>query len=193
MALTSRDRLMGSAPYVTAPSAPQHPTFSELVVLLREDRAANLREWSSPGFQALLAYRLARYQRGLGSRPSQLVFGVISKRLQHRAARRYGIRIHHSAVIGRRVRLIHQSAISIQAGSVIGDDCWLRQGVTLGSITTPPAGSPTLGRDVRLGANVVIEGGCTIGDSVRIGPNSVVIADVPEGASVMPARSRRRG
>ena len=181
---------MHTSPHITPPSLPPRLSLTGLVKLVLEDRASNLGEWSYPGFQALLGYRLACYSQGLRPGVLRRTVGGLQRRLQRRVARRYGIRIDRSATVGRRVRLIHQSAITIHPGTVIGDDCWLRQGATLGSAWASAAEAPTLGRDVRLGANVVIEGSTCVGDSVRIGPNCVVVEDVQDGMSVFPARCR---
>jgi serine O-acetyltransferase len=177
-------------PPATPPSAPREPTLAQLLALLREDRAANLEEWRYPGFQALLAYRLHGYvgqirfpiARRLGERARRV--------LRDRAVRRYGIELADSAVIGRRVRIIHQNGIVIHPGAVIGDDCWIRQGAQVGSRGDERSAGPVLGAHVRLGVNVIVSGDVVVGDGAHLGPNGVVTEDVPASGTTMPARNR---
>jgi serine O-acetyltransferase len=176
---------------VTAPTAPTEPGLRQLVGLLREDRDANLREWRYPGFQALLAYRLGRFGRQIRPTLTRRLVGALHRRLRRRAARRYGIDIDVTAVIGRRVRISHQSGIAIHGDAVIGDDCLIRQGAAVGEPSDGQT-APVLGRNVGLGVGVAIANGVVIGDGARIGPNCVVTEDVPELSTAMPPRQRSR-
>ena len=76
--------------------------------------------------------------------------------------------------------------------AVIGDDCMLYQGATLGMTGKQLEGKrhPTLGNNVLVGANAVVLGDITIGSDVRVGAGAVVVKAVPEGATVVgvPAR-----
>lgn len=179
-------------PSAAPPTATPEPTLRELLTLVREDREANLGEWRYPGFQALLAYRLGRFGRRVSPGVLRRLVLCVPRTLRRRATRRYGIELHETALIGRRVRIIHQSGIAVHAGVVIGDGCWIRQGVQLGArwVRTGPA--PVLGKDVRLGVNVSIVGDVIVGNEARIGPNCVISRDVPEGSAVMPARHRTK-
>jgi serine O-acetyltransferase len=103
----------------------------------------------------------------------------------------YGVELPVTAAIGRRVIIGHQAGIVIHAHAVIGDDCFLRQNVTLGAINAERGDeAPTLGRGVSLGCGAVILGGITIGDRARIGPNTVVMTDVPADTSVFTSAPR---
>jgi serine O-acetyltransferase len=72
---------------------------------------------------------------------------------------------------------------------VIGTDCIIGQGVTVGGRSKHP-NVPKIGNRVYIGAGARILGPITIGDDVIIGPNAVVIADVPSKSIVVgiPAR-----
>jgi serine O-acetyltransferase len=76
--------------------------------------------------------------------------------------------------------------------SIIGDDCTLYQGVTLGG-TGKQRGKrhPTLGNNVVVGVGAKILGDVTIGDHARIGGGAVVLRDVPAHTTAVgiPARS----
>lgn len=175
-----------SEPVVTAPSAPIEPTVQQFLALVREDLETNGGDWRYPGFQALFVYRVGRLRRGAGSRVLRRLLRTVYPFLYRRARDRFSIEIHETNLIGRRVRFIHQGAIVLHPYAIVGDDCWIRHGVTLGGRSGyAPDVHPTLGRDVRIGVGAVLMGRIRIGDGVRIGPNAVVETDVPAGATVI--------
>lgn len=106
----------------------------------------------------------------------------------------YGIEIPRTTSLGHRVKIAHQSGIVIHPDAVIGDDCVIRQNVSIGAAAGDAARftgqAPVLGRNVSVGAGAVIVGGITVGDNAVIGPNVTVISNVPEGARVMAAPPR---
>lgn len=97
-----------------------------------------------------------------------------------------GVEIHPGATIGRRFFIDHGMGVVIGETAVIGDDCTLYHGVTLGGVSWN-AGKrhPTLGNNVVVGAGAKILGPFTVGDGARIGSNSVVVKEVPPGATVV--------
>jgi serine O-acetyltransferase len=103
-----------------------------------------------------------------------------------------GIEIHPGATIGRRVFIDHGMGVVIGETAVVGDDCTIYQGVTLGgtSLAKGTKRHPTLGRGVIVGANSQVLGGFTVGDGARVGSNAVVVKPVPAGATAVgnPAR-----
>lgn len=97
-----------------------------------------------------------------------------------------GIEIHPAAEIGRRFFIDHGMGVVIGETAVIGDDCTLYHGVTLGGTSWHKGKRhPTLGNGVVVGAGAKILGPITVGDNARIGSNSVVLKDVPPGATVV--------
>ena len=70
--------------------------------------------------------------------------------------------------------------------AVVGDNCTIYHGVTLGG-TGKGEGKrhPTVGNDVLLGAGVKVLGPIEIGDGSRIGAGSVVLRPVPAGATAI--------
>ena len=180
---------MECKPHASPPTAPLEPTFSEFLNLVREDWEVHLRDWRMPGFQALLAYRLGRLRRALHpswvSKPITIAYLF----MQRRARDRFGIELHDTAKIGRRVRIIHQNGIVLHRYVTIGDGSWIRHNVTIGSRDEwSREDVATVGRDVRVGVGAVIAGALTIGDEAMVGPNTVVLRDVPAGATVKPPR-----
>jgi serine O-acetyltransferase len=107
-----------------------------------------------------------------------------------------GIEIHPGAHIGRREFIDHGFGVVIGETAVVGDDCTIYQGVTLGG-TTLVAGTkrhPTLERGVIVGAGAQVLGAFTVGEYAKIGSNAVVVKPVPAGATAVgnPAHIVRR-
>lgn len=164
-----------------------------LLDLIREDGAANLGSAFRPGFQAMLSYRLGRWAKeGTFLRRPVLWLATV---LQVMVRNLYGIEIYFDATIGRRLTIGHQGAITIHKYCRIGDDCMIRQGVTIGGeVEFIPDNAPTLGDNVEVGSGAVIMSGIRIGAGVKIGPNAVVAEDVPNNSIVVspPSRVLRR-
>jgi serine O-acetyltransferase len=102
-----------------------------------------------------------------------------------------GIEIHPGATVGRRVFIDHGMGIVIGETAVVGDDCTLYHGVTLGGTSWKKGKRhPTLGRGVVIGAGAKVLGPVEIGDGAKIGSNAVVVRDVPPDATAVgiPAR-----
>jgi len=97
-----------------------------------------------------------------------------------------GIEIHPGAVIGRRFFIDHGMGVVIGETAVIGDDCTLYHGVTLGGTSwNKGKRHPTLHNGVVVGAGAKILGPIEIGAGARVGSNSVVLKPVPAGATVV--------
>lgn len=132
-----------------------------------------------PGFHAVLMHRVshALWNRG---------FHWLARVLANIARLLTGIEIHPGARIGRRFFIDHGMGVVIGETAVIGDDCTLYHGVTLGGTSWQKGKRhPTLGRDVVVGAGAKVLGPIAIGDGVRIGSNAVVIKSVHAGATVV--------
>lgn len=162
---------------------------------IREDRTAYREGWWAQGLWALVIYRLAaaRYTRPRGIVRS--LWGGAAKLGGKWAECVCGISLPDSATIGRRLRIEHFGGIIVHGATVIGDDCVLRQNVTLGNRSEDrPMEAPILGDRVQVGAGAVILGAVRIGDDAIIGANAVVLHDVPAGAVAVgnPARILER-
>lgn len=112
--------------------------------------------------------------------------------LAKRTRVKYGADIHPAARIGRRFTIDHGFGIVIGGTSIIGDDCLIYQGVTLGMTGKVLEGKrhPTLGNGVMVGAGSVLLGDIRVGDGARIGAGSVVVHDVPARTTVAGAPAR---
>ena len=99
-----------------------------------------------------------------------------------------GIEIHPGATIGKRLFIDHGMGVVIGETTIIGDDCLLYQGVTLGGVGTGEhtcKRHPTLHNNVMISAGAKIIGDITIGDNSIVGANSVVLKDVPPNCTVV--------
>ena len=162
-----------------------------LLDLLREDWATNECDWTRPGLQALAVYRFGVWRMTIGARPVRLPLSALYRGLFVFDRNVYGIELPFTAKIGRRFRIEHQGVIVVHGDAVIGDDCTVHQGVTIGSRTGDGTlGVPTIGNGVYIGANATILGKIHVGDGATIAAGAVVIRDVPAGsrAGGVPAR-----
>ena len=157
-----------------------------LMELLREDYHAHARDWTRPGFRAMAVYRFGVWRMRVRSKLLRVPLSFLYRRLFVRVRNGYGIELPYSAKVGRRVVIEHQSGIVIHGNCVIGNDCHIRQGCTMGNKTLErPFDAPRLGNGVNVGAGSKILGAVTIGDGASIGANAVVVKDVPAGATAV--------
>lgn len=102
-----------------------------------------------------------------------------------------GIEIHPGATIGKGLLIDHGMGVVIGETAVIGDDCTIYQGVTLGG-TGKETGKrhPTLGNNVMVGSGAKVLGPFTVGDNSKIAAGAVVLNAVPPGSTCVgvPAR-----
>ncbi len=100
--------------------------------------------------------------------------------LQSRVSELFQIDINPAARIGKGVFLDHGTGIVIGETAVVGDDCSILQGVTLGG-TGAERGDrhPKIGKGVLLGAGANVLGNIQIGDYAKIASGSVVLRPVP--------------
>ncbi|WP_304610841.1 serine O-acetyltransferase [Saccharophagus sp. K07] len=154
--------------------------------LIKEDWVANGRDWTRPGFRALAVYRFGVWRMTIKPKYLRAPLSLIYRFLFRRIRNRYGIEFPYSVQAGRRIVIEHQSAIVIHGDVVMGDDCIIRQGVTLGNRhLNKPFDAPRLGNRVNVGAGAKILGGVSIGDDAVIGANAVVLHDVPANTTVV--------
>lgn len=97
-----------------------------------------------------------------------------------------GISLPYSATIGERFYIGHFGGIIVNAKAVIGNNCNISQGVTIGvSGIKDKRGVPVIGNNVYIGANAVVAGKVTVGDGAVIGANSLVTKDVLSETTVL--------
>lgn len=97
-----------------------------------------------------------------------------------------GISLPYAASIGREFYIGHFGNIIINSTAIIGDNCNISQGVTIGiSGKSENRGVPIIGNNVYIGANAVIAGKINVGDNAVIGANSFVNKDVDINTTVL--------
>lgn len=96
------------------------------------------------------------------------------------AARKNHIEIPRDTKIGAGLYIGHPFCITINPRAIIGRNCNIHKGVTIGQENRGTRqGAPVIGDCVWIGVNATIVGKITIGDDVLIAPNSYVNCDVP--------------
>ena len=132
-----------------------------------------------PGFHAVLIHRCSHWLWSRGFKWAGRYVSFLGRWLT-------GIEIHPGAQIGRRFFIDHGMGVVIGETAIIGDDCTLYHGVTLGGTSwNKGKRHPTLGSGVVIGAGAKVLGPIEIGDGARVGSNSVVVKSVPAGATVV--------
>jgi serine O-acetyltransferase len=182
-----------TSPAYATPDASSEPIG--LLAQIREDWQMHERDWTRPGFQALAVHRFGNWRMGIEPKLLRAPLSALYRFLYRAVRNGYGIELPYSARVGRRVVIEHQSDIVVHGLTEIGDDCIIRQGVTLGIRTLNDLGAaPRLGRGVNIGAGAKILGAINIGDGAQIGANAVVLTDVPANhlAVGVPARVTAR-
>jgi serine O-acetyltransferase len=127
----------------------------------------------SQGFQALLVYRVFRwfYERGI---PAQPVRFFCERFIEMTT----GISIPAEASIGQGLLIHHFGGIIIHSAAIIGENCTIYHGVTLGD-RGGYGGAPRIGHRVLIGAGAKLIGEIEVGDDCVIGANAVVHTSVP--------------
>lgn len=167
-------------------------TIYDIKAILERDPAArNALEVALlyPGFHAVLLHRLAHSLYKCKLRFIPRLISQFSRFLTK-------IEIHPGATLGKGLFIDHGCGVVIGETTVIGDDCTIYQGVTLGG-TGKETGKrhPTLGNNVMVGAGAKILGPFVVGDNSKIAANAVVLREVMEDSTCVgvPARVVKRG
>ena len=139
------------------------------------------------GLKAVRSYRRAHWFY-------QHKWFTIARIISQRARHKTGIEIHPGEQIGKGLIIDHGMGVVIGETTVIGDNCLLYQGVTLGG-TGKDKGKrhPTLGDNVMVGAGAKVLGPINIGNNVKVAANAVVLKDIPDNCTAVgvPARIAR--
>lgn len=180
-------------------SAVRHLLDGDVQAAYRGDPAATHTDeiiFCYPGITALMVHRVAHELYKLGA-------GLLARIMSEQAHSITGIDIHPGARIGERFFIDHGTGVVIGETTVIGHDCTVYQGVTLGSKNFPTDASgaiirgnkrhPTLGNRVTVYASATILGGDTkVGDDCVIGGGVFLTRSVPAGHVVRAGRPEQR-
>lgn len=147
--------------------------------LFRYDKEKNFIRgyWKNYGFRFTYFLRIASRCKGA----KYILIKLILKYMTIK----YGYEISERTQIGHGLAIMHLGGIAINHLAVIGNNCTIYQGVTIGGAVGKRAGAPKLGNKVWIGPNAVIVGNIKIGNNVLIAGNSFVNFDVPDNSMVM--------
>jgi len=127
-----------------------------------------------PGFNYMVWFRIVNTWNN-----------IFFKYILYRKSIRFGIQIRRGTNIGKGCYMGHFGTIVISGSSIIGENCNISQGVTIGfSSRGKNKGYPKIGNNCYIGPGAKLIGNICIGDNVAIGANAVVTNDVPNDAVV---------
>lgn len=139
-----------------------------------------IRGFKEPGFRFLFVFRKAKECRKWS------VSGLFYRLIHRRMSYKYGYQIPVVTELGAGFYIGHFGTIVISPKAVIGKNCNIAHGVTVGRISAGHRkGAPTVGDYVWMGTNAIIVGGIKIGSNVLIAPGSFVNFDVPDNSIVV--------
>jgi len=159
---------------------------------IKDDWVNHGKDWTKPGFRALAYHRFGNWRMAVKPKILRAPLSILYRFLYRRARNLYGIELPYTAQIGQGVIIEHQHGVVIHGNAVIGNNCIIRQGVTIGNrYMDRPTEAPVMGDNVNIGAGAKLLGNITIGDNVNIGANAVVINSFPANNIVVgiPAKS----
>jgi serine O-acetyltransferase len=152
------------------------------------DSSALIQVLTEQGLWALFQYRLAtaiyhNHRLPVALRRGLLLLMVFWKKAMEIVT---GISLPYTAVIGPGLFIAHYGNVILNDAVVLGEDCNLSQGVTIGvSGRGARRGVPQIGNRVYISANAVVAGRIYVGDDVMIGGNSLVTSNVPPHTTVV--------
>ena len=133
-------------------------------------------------YNAMFCYRINHFLW------TKLHLKLLARLLSQVARFLTGIEIHPGATIGKRLFIDHGMGVVIGETTIIGDDCVLYQGVTLGGVGTGEhkvKRHPTLLNNVMVSAGAKVIGDVTVGNNSIVGAQTVVLKDVPDNCTVV--------
>jgi len=136
------------------------------------------------GFMAIQTYRCSHSLYNGGR-------DLLAFHLQNRTSELFGVDINPAARIGHGIMLDHATGFVVGETAVIGNDCSILQGVTLGGTGKADEDRhPKIGDRVLIGANASVLGNIEIGNGAKIAAGSVVLKPVPSNctAAGVPAK-----
>ena len=151
--------------------------------LIRQDlkayrNARGMIQWNEPSIFCVLFYRIGHAIRQIRFKPLRLFLTLIHYPFYFLCNVIVGIYIPWQTTIGGGLRIYHYGCICINSEVIIGSNCVMRHGVTIG-VKKIGEKSPVIGNNVEFGAGAKVLGALKIGDNVTVGANAVVVCDVP--------------
>ena len=162
---------------------------------IKQDLAVYDGDMSAQGFWVMVVYRFGRWRYGIKNRIIRIPFSIIYKIIFKMIQVLTGIELPCETKIGKNFKIDHFGGIIISGYASFGDNCRIRNGVTIGLKNLGNPKAPQVGDNVDIGAGAKLLGEIVIGDDVIIGANAVVITDVPSRSLAVgvPARIIAKG
>lgn len=130
----------------------------------------------------MVVYRFGRWRykikKLLVRKPFSMVYKILYKIIQVIT----GIELPCEVEVGKNFRIDHFGGIVISGFARFGDNCVIRNGVTVGLRRVDDPVAPRIGNNVDIGAGAKVLGNIAIGDNVSIGANAVVLDSVPSNS-----------
>lgn len=147
-------------------------------------------QWHEPSLWVVAVYRFGQWCINRKQGIIKTVLTLIHLPIFSVITLMTGIHLPRGAKIGGGLRIWHFGGIVLNPDTVIGKNCTLRHGVTIGNRHSEHD-VPVFGDNVNIGVGAVIMGKIRIGNNVSIGANAVVLCDVPDNhvAVGMPAKT----
>ncbi|MES2126787.1 MAG: serine acetyltransferase [Pseudomonadota bacterium] len=144
-----------------------------------------LRCWCAPGLQAIAVMRFGQWSRKR-ILPLRLVCDPLYLVLQALVKIVWGIEVPRGTQIGRGFYIGHFGGINISSTAVLGKNCNISQGITIGvSGYGDKKGVPIIGDNVYIAPGARLFGKISIGHNAKIGANTVIHDDIPDNAVVV--------
>lgn len=138
-------------------------------------------EWFEPSLLVIINYRVGRFLRSIRPAIIGKLLSVIHLPFYMFFTVFTGIYLPRGTQIGPGLRIWHFGCIMLNPDTIIGSNCTLRQGVTIGNRKSQHD-VPVIGDNVDIGAGAKILGDIVIGNNVSIGANAVVLKDIPDNS-----------
>jgi serine O-acetyltransferase len=136
----------------------------------------------NPAMLAVFGYRLRWWVKDKFPRPVRWILAPITIPTQLALEILTQIHLSTTAKIGPGLNLPHLGTIVIGSGSVVGQNCTIAHGVTIGHAggrSRTGADYPVIGDRVYIGPGAIVIGPITIGNDALIGAGAVVVKSVP--------------
>ena len=147
--------------------------------ILRYHELSNSSFFKEPSSILICLFRFSGWINKIKIPPLRILLNILLIPLYRFISVFLGISLPRSCKIGSGLVIFHFGAIAINELVVIGENCTIRQGVTIGNKNTSDD-VPIIGDNVDIGVGAVIIGKIRIGNNVCIGANAVVLKDVPD-------------
>lgn len=139
-------------------------------------------DWAAQGFWVMVVYRFGRWRYGVQPAILRKLFSFIYKALYKFVQIITGIEFPCEVEIGENFVIDHFGGIVVSGYAKFGNNCRIRNGVTIGLKNIESVRAPVFGDNVDIGAGAKVLGDIYIGNNVNIGANAVVLTDVPDNA-----------